>query len=502
MAGMTKEFSEQKYYAGFKRIRNQLRLYPVQDVVGFCLDYLNQPVEDKVTELKRNPWLVLLVIKWVLIDKECRTIAKKKLDRPLMYSILQTTHELGNIVRMPTDFSNIHLFIRNVSHQQFIYQSDISSSYLARQSILFSRLPKNHMIQDKFIELTGLTISQFLDFSFITVAWTLENHSKEIPITWYRNVEGVTDIDINNYILSISKPMDELRKWLVDRDDGKRHASEFYEQTPFISMPFIRTETTLLGFHPQILYRSIENFVYDKLRGWDSQKFMSKFGTVFEHYIEECIQRTGLEYLNEKQVMKRWGTEGKQIDFIVSDGDTNIFIDAKAVEASSRGKIAYSSCIVEQETKDSVIKAIEQAHDVLRKMHNSGDEVKCRNFLLVVTFKELYLGNGETFYNSIAKQKIDSIYDKYSETPCIPVENIYFIAINDFDLFMEMVSKHKVGFAEGIEKAIQRDRAPETKLFTFLQHMVDWKLMEEPSHLKVEFERNCNRLIDDHFLRL
>ena len=108
---MAKDFSEQKYFGGFKRIRNQLRLYPIQDVIGLCIDYLNQPAEDKITELKRNPWLVLLVIKWVLIDNECRAIAKKNIDQHTLNNILQATYELGDIVRMPTDFSNIHLLI-------------------------------------------------------------------------------------------------------------------------------------------------------------------------------------------------------------------------------------------------------------------------------------------------------------------------------------------------------------------------------------------------------
>jgi hypothetical protein len=36
-----------------------------------------------------------------------------------------------------------------------------------------------------------------------------------------------------------------------------------------------------------------------------------------------------------------------------------------------------------------------------------------RNYLLVVTHKELYLGNGATFYESIVKEKVEEIIGQY-----------------------------------------------------------------------------------------
>lgn len=64
------KFSEDRFFATYKTIRNNFRKYDTEDFIWKCLNYLHSPVKNELEGLKRNPWLVLLLIKWVIADEQ------------------------------------------------------------------------------------------------------------------------------------------------------------------------------------------------------------------------------------------------------------------------------------------------------------------------------------------------------------------------------------------------------------------------------------------------
>jgi len=233
---------------------------------------------------------------------------------------------------------------------------------------------------------------------------------------------------------------------------------------------------------------------------WDAQQFMAKFGPMFERYVENTIKYSGLPYISEKELRKELNTGGNLVDFIIFDQDANIFVDAKAVEMSYQGKFSHLSEVIKDKTRISVLKAIRQAHDVLRqlqhhKSHHPLLKQQTNNYLIVVTFKELYLGNGRTFYEAVARSAIHEIYENYSGCPTIRPENMYFVTIEDFDVFAELIITGKIGLQEGLEKAKKSDADPKTKKFDFWLHLVSWGGNNIiPSFLRVESDQMFDRL--------
>ena len=111
---------------------------------------------------------------------------------------------------------------------------------------------------------------------------------------------------------------------------------------------------------------------------------------------------------------------------------------------NSQGKTTHSTEILRNKTKHSILKAIKQAHDVIKKLADNSSNVipsSQNNYLLVITFKDLYLGNGTDYYEVIAKDKIEEIYDKYKNYPFIPPENMYFITIEDLDILTDIIKQ-------------------------------------------------------------
>lgn len=489
------QFSESEYYLAYKRVRNKCRKYNSLSIINSCLRYLYEPTSEKVDELQKQPWLILLLIKWILIDKNGSSGNNKDITEREFNLILQAVHNLGSVTRLPSDFDNLTLFMRSMAYQQFFYQQPFSQFHLARQSILFSNLPSNHLIKIKFKELVGVTIPQFIELSLVTSINFLDNRSSDISISWYRNMlTEYSSKEISHFLKSISLPLLSIQKKLLDQDDGRRFAHEVLEQTPFLETPFIQVDHNFVCFYPSVLYRCLDSFVYDRLRAWDAEKFMSKFGSIFERYVERTVKHMGLPYVNEQELKNSFDNSGNLIDFILTDTNANIFIDAKAVEMASQGKVTHLSDVVRDKTKNSVLKAIKQAHDVLRQLENSkpaGLQLKPRqnNYLLVITFKELYLGNGQTFYDAIAKEKIDEIYREYDNYTQIELGNMYFITIDQFDVLSELVKSKKIGLSEAIEEAKAKDSEPSTKKFDFGMHLetlVADHTLQQPEFLSEE----------------
>lgn len=493
-------FSEDKYYSEFKKVRNQFRKYNSYDLIGGALEYINTPYKDKIEMIERHPWLTLLLIKWVLLDRNYPNAKGIPVRNKDVHRLLQLTYELVDKLRMPNEYEHHSLFFRNMAFQQIVYQTDFSYSHLSRQAILFSSLDKNHYIYKSFKNKTGLEIQEYLDLSLATISRFLNSQYNFMPEGWLSSIsKKYSNKMVSNFLPLLSKDINEIRNNISNKDNGKRYASEHYELTPFIDYPLIKVKNKYLLTNKNILFRHFEYFIYDTMRKINAEKFMYKFGEIFERYIEKSIIHSEVNYVTENDIKEALGNAGNQIDFIIQDNDANIFIDAKAVEMNSQGKTTHLSKILRDKTKKTILKAIKQSHDVIRKIEDSENcKIPSRknNYLLVITFKELYLGNGSTYYEVVAKDKLDEIYADYKEYTCIPPENMYFITIDDFDIMVDMLKNKVLTLSEIIAKARENDTKSVSRKFEFRMHLNSMNIqLKIPEFLAVEKDKMFERII-------
>lgn len=475
-----KPFRESTFFSAYKKIRNQYRQYHPLQLIDACINYLYSPTKTEIDQYKKNPWLVLLLIKWVLIDKQFSTTGKKNLTQNGLNKILQMMHDLGAKIRMPSEYSHHTLFFRNMAYQQFLYQHQLNLACFARQQILFGEVGDNHFFKQKFIEKANLSIDHFLELGLVLLCHYIIDKKPNVNSRWFDSIKShYSSAEVSSLLELLSIDLNELRNSLIKSTGNKRASHEYYEQTPFLNFPLINLGDNYLCVYPNILFRAIEHFIYDSLRLWDSTKFMAKFGEIFERYVERGLSYSGVPYVSEKTLAKELDGDGNVVDFLVNEGDTNIFIDAKAVEMAHQGKVTHLANIVKDRVKTSIIKAIEQSYDVLRRLQTTDSSVpiikhRNNNYLLVVTFKELYLGNGQIFFDAVAEEKILKLCENFKDSPQIPLENMYFITIDEFDYFVSLIREGKITFDSGLSKAKEADREPMTRKFDFSLHLRSW----------------------------
>lgn len=473
------------YYEEYKRIRNQLRKYHPFGVLLAGISYLHQPVTNEIEQLQKLPWLVLLLIKWAFIDDQYSVYNRKNITIDKFKKILQMVHDLSKKVKMPSQYSSLFLFMRNVAYQQFLYQQNLNVYKFGRQVDLF--LKDSSFFDDKFFSMTGLHIKRFLSLSFVIIARFISQKQKSLNISWFRPLfSEYPKEEVEKFLSLISINIDSIHTELINTEKQQREPYEYYEQTPFIKFPLININGTYWCIDYHILYRCIENYIYDNLRSWNAAKFMDKFGKTFEKYIYKSLHYSGVEFITEQQLKNTFGIKNKIVDFIITETNSNIFVDAKAVEMSYHGKVAQVSEIIKDKISHTIIKAIEQAHEINLQLYQQKSSVRfnSNSYLFVVTFKELYIGNGTTLYKCIAQDKLKKIHDSYPEEVRIPFENMYFITVDEFDILLEFVKSQNLTITDAIEKAKESDLTPQSKKFCFTLHLRSWGANNYPKFLK------------------
>ncbi|MBN1967931.1 MAG: hypothetical protein JW870_01050 [Candidatus Delongbacteria bacterium] len=484
---------EVRFFSYYKKIRNYYRKFNPYSIFNNCLLYLYSPVATEIDQLKKRPWELFLLIKWIYSDPQVSQ-QNKNIDFASFEKLRIMMYDIPIYIAQIEDYFHLDLFFRNLAYQQFVYQNDIDLAQILRQKIFINFLQNNHPIITEFEKKIGIRINDFSELSVILMSQIRIDGKHTVPETYFNQLIELYDKKkIKSFWSSISVSLNELKGHLQKySNQSKRKSSEFYELSPFVNFPLIKYNNSYICVNPHLLFRCLETFVYDKLRSIDSSKFTTDFGRVFEKYLEKTISYSGVSYLTEHQLIKKLKIQGKVIDFLILEDKANIFIDAKAIEMSYNGKYSYDKIYIERSSKDKIIKAIEQAVDTnyaISKQKSAQINSKENNYLLIVTYKQLFLGNGLKYYNNVDNKKIDKIYSNYNSNTIIPLKNIYFITISEFDRLFEYVKLNNKNIGSLLDIFIKDDLEQKSTKFHFSQHLNSLNIRQVPSFLYEEHKK-------------
>lgn len=146
---------------------------------------------------------------------------------------------------------------------------------------------------------------------------------------------------------------------------------------------------------------------------------------------------------------------------------------------AQRGKIAHLREVVYGATKTSLVKAFKQGHEVCSRLPAKSNahpiaRARTNNYLLAITYKELYIGNGESLEVAVGMDTLNRIREAYAEAHQIPLENIYFLTIEEFEGLINLIKAGHIGLVDALEKAKLADANPQTRKFIFMMHLREW----------------------------
>lgn len=492
-------YTEDGFHDHYKNIQEYLRKFDTIALVKVCLRQLHAPAKTNVEYLQRLPWLLVLLAKWALLDKRAFKRGRPTPNYIQVNELLRLMHDLGKkgVARMPSQYEIGRLFLRTIGYQQFIYQREITLTAIARQQLYFGSTAAQDYIPATFLHLTGIDITRFLELSQTLLARFADRSETRITASWFSPLGGAySEKEVLSFLHSISKSPSEIRATLLEQDKDnlskgrkERSPAEYWEQTPFISYPLIRTGKDYVCWDRNILFRCVEHYVYSRLRSHNPKLFMAHFGPLFERYVEKAVKYMGLPFVPESALKGVYGEQSDAIDFIVVDAAANVFVDAKGAEMSYQGKAAHESSELAKWLETTALKAVKQAHKVIQKLplDSDGDTLmrrRGRNYLIAVTYSELYVGNGRTLAEVLGLATLEPLMAVVPEEARIPLENMYFMTIRDFELLAEAVRSGKQTLTGLLDHAVAQDKQPHTQKFEFAFHLATANIMPtEPDYL-------------------
>ena len=506
----TRKFSETAYYAAYKAVRNKIRRFDPVLLTEAALDHLHAPFNAELDYLQRKPWLIMLVVKWALIDELAPVAGRPKPSERQLRDIIATADAAGNRTRLPHEYDDLSLFMRAIAYQQFLYQRRGSPIVIARQSLYFAGLKDDHYIPRTFHALTGMRLTRFLTLSHaLYIAFSETKGRRFVDAGWFSYmVPEFAPEEIERFLglLSTSLPDMRLKFAATDaaiRESGKapRSAAEYFEQSAFVDRPLIRHRQGYECTDVHLLDRCLGRFVYSRLRENGTQPFMSSFGPLFERAVGEAIGYMSLPYRTEKEIAALIPRKQKPslIDFVVDDGHARIFIDAKGIDIHYRGKVTESMAELATALETSLIKAISQAASTRQALDSLGlsvaDSSNRGDYLVVVTQGEFYVTNGVALANAIGPNAIAAILQAQSDSDNIALERMYFMTIHEFERLTAAVQAGRFGFVEALEHARLADGDVTTRRMMFEQHLSDWGVQNmAPDYLVAESLRELEHM--------
>lgn len=494
----------------YKRISNKIRrrlskLIP-ESVLSVCIEYLHKPDLLKAEKLQYiQPWWLLLLIKWTILESSGNNLKRKPLSLEGFRSLLNLQKELEEAKpTSPLDNQNGFMFVRQLAMQQFWFQEKgrYWLSRFARQSLLFGSVDKKSKIAQQFQIQTGITIDDYINLMIATISFYMVGNLPKASLISLDLVsflsEGFGQERTEKFFQGISGDLASLRKYIQIKDEEHVKfplGSEFYEETPLLRYPLRRVNKGFESYSPDVLLRSSETFVYDVLRGYNAEEFMQSFGGIFENYVENVIKMSKLQYLDEEKILKLLPPETKCVDFIIFENDSAILIDAKGVEMNFAARAAQRPGDIISATKASIMKGVKQSYTVVNNLSNDSipQPVNLKNkklYIIVITYKHLIAGNGNTFYKSVGRTEIDKLATENGDQYLVPIENMFFLAIDEFDLLIESYLDSQQSISNILDKVIEKNSNPIN-----MSMMFSWSLggifphLKSPRFLDEEIER-------------
>lgn len=464
----------------YERARDRLRECEPITFIAHAIAALDQVQASGLTIMHQyQPWNILLALKWALQEASPIFLLQRPATHDDLHYVLNAVHELEGNVPMPNDYAHVSLFMRHLAFQQFWLQRGASGEALARQELLFGALPENHNFVRDLHRLTGLWPRDFIDLAYGLVALLLKaNPPPVIREEYFVTIEGTfPDGSVTRFFASLSKSVAELHDWLTGGEFQRLAlADQLILPTPLLEYPLMRAAPRAHRvIFPPLVLRSLETFIYRILRSSDPEQFGGPFGRIFENYVRRCIEDSGTSFEDEASLRARLGSRGKCVDFLIEEANATIFIDAKGVEMSPRGRVSQDAGLVLGAIKGSAIKAVEQGIATAVRMdaanRKSSGQPGTERFLLVITFDDLYLGSSGEFELIFGSQVVPSLNRRFGTRLPILLHHVFFITISEFESLLAIVRQERCSVAEILRYARDQDVAAQSRKFHFQQHL-------------------------------
>jgi hypothetical protein len=475
---LSQKLITKRYLKVAKHAHDQIRHYSGHELLENIVSRLHLVDGQRIEDWRgQPPWVLLLLLKWTLMYGSFSSLALRPVTEYSVNGLINLVHAV--------EHSDHLLFFRAIAYQQFIFQENITRVSIGRQAIIFGKLDKGHALRKAFLEATSIELDAWLTLSFMLMATFLVRPVRIIENSCFDTVRRDYPTEMTDmFLMAYAKTLPDIRGYL--RATTKHEPGEFRERSPLFRYPLLRRRNQFLCYSPTLLVRTMGDRVYDMLRATDPNRFMDRFGPLFEAYVRRGLEYMRQPFLDEKRLIRDYGS-GKVTDFALITPDSIVLIDAKGVDIGHTGMTTPLSNILGDRTRSSVVKALAQGIECSRRILST--EGQREVFLIIVTYKHLYLGNGADFVRTVGEEYLRTEGVCLQGTPIDP-KNVYVLSVDEFDYMAALLRRESATLADCVRRMSQLDADPSSKKLTVMQHLLSMhRLPNIPDYINESFDQ-------------
>lgn len=457
----------------YKEWRNRARKYDPKSIVSEVIRFLCEPSADQVTELKKAPWLALLMVKWVCQDRYLDGKPASAITRPQLNDLRQRLWEIPDrLDRGDRDTMPLRLFIRQLLRPQLGFQRGITRSFV-REATLLAAQGDDYPLRVLFKDKTGLDVLEFIDLSLATFTVILEgkrrfrdNYLAPLQRSYGQQV-------ISSFTSSIARTFPELVVFCRSLPaSNPKVASEYFEFPVLTRYSFFRAGNELICWHPAVFYRGLEGFVHSVLTE-AGQDYIKRFSRLFERHVLVEAKKVPTPFFGEDDLRTFIAADTQVPDGLLSFADCNVFIESKAGLFNESVMTVGNSDLFAHKTR-AVRTAVGQAWATsvsLREQRNAPADVLDTetDYLLIITNKELGTSRGTSFASMYPEGTLD--YPNDEAERWLPLGRIYVLTIEDFERLTRAAAQGAIDIPSFLASCVEDDDNPEKMLMLFEQHL-------------------------------
>lgn len=492
-------------YDDFKSVRRILRDHSFDSIsIQLARKLREQEVAGVQSWMKYAPWHLALLLKWAIIHSEEKYPTKSL--QPLKFEhMCRITHNMWSDLR--SEFlgkgirNGAEKFFRITSHHQFAFQAGFSKWTIPRQLILFGSKGSENF-NDYFRQVSRLSIQEFLEYLLCVWGWLSTNNIKPLfPASQFFSGFIGKETETRAFVEYFGLNRDQVRERITSGYVIRDISLEIVESSPMYRYPAIAIGKNLLMVSSRMFETYLEMHLYECAKGSNDPSIRSWLSDSIEEYVGRTLATTSLKLLPESELKRRF-PERKVTDYLVVNDDCILIVEVKSVELSPIARVRPTREIMEKDLRAGVSRAYIQGYSLLEQLLTDNELNRLIGsvpvYLMVVTYKDLFLGTGVDCWDEFAEEAVRKAVPRTEELlNLLPPQNTIVGTIRELDQIAGYGKTDRSSLASFFAKMSSENKEPKTRRWMLQQHINEFSKdnqLEEPQPFDAALVECKNRI--------
>lgn len=481
MSVAIKTMTPMSYSVKVDAIKKRLSYYSDVSFLSNFYEHFQKIRTVEVGIASNFPWCCYLAMKWKFCVKEKKPA--KKMGSKDFIDIVNLIYKLQLEASNLVFDDKVMLSLRRMMINQLLYQSTdkFNANSLTRQYVWYC-LNDESYYKDKFLECTGLHLECYYKMAYYFTVISCINPEVESEVIPFKHliinlVPMFGPDQVKKFLELTCLKVEGIRDFIAPYKLDRNITTEYYEDTPFLSKPIFLDSDGVVILCKRIMKSGFVNLVPELLKQVYKESYKEKFGETMELYVSHFLEKYEYDFKSEREIKKIYSDNAikncKSVDFVISEGDSIVYVDSKAIEPARFVKTSNNAQLLKERLNKSFIKGIYQGQECAFNLNEIGmRKPSLKDSMLIVVHRDHHISNAMAVQSLINPDLSIDLSEKYHEIP-IDLKRIYYITIDEFELLLMMCKQKELSINEFIDMCVEKDSSPHAQKANLSMHIYE-----------------------------